>query len=212
MSAKTTSLQKMTEALSQFGWEVEVTEVPVAVPDPTKGYRGAIKHVSGYRVSAKNGVASGAGDYKDFDAEFTEDGKYLAPNTRGRYPFQSGESLATLLKNVDFYSAKSQQERAQRRAASDAEDLAKEQEAVAASYAAAKEAQQGAYEEVAQYLVDACGLTRTQLAEVLASAEDGLVAAYVAAKVNTERAGRGFATGKSWVRGTYEDGVLVSAV
>jgi hypothetical protein len=222
MSAKTktTSLATLVSALTEHGWEFDTEEALVRVPDPESphvrysGWSGRVtrmptKNVPGVIVFAKNGAD--LGDSKNFTAKFTAEGKYLTPQTEGSYPFnQKGFSLKKILGQVAAYSPQALAERQAKREAERAQEEVDEAAEVLAAHTAAKETLAEARSEMLATLMSKTDMTFEQAEAVLKMvAEESTFAPLLNALYAVERTGNGFLPGKSWVSGTYVDGVKV---
>lgn len=219
-TTKTTSLEKMTQALTEAGWEFTATETGVKVPDTENAYRPSwssrasyvpTKVVPGVRIEAKNGSG------KTFTVEFEESGKFLGQNTKGSYPFTAKQPLKVLLKEVEKHGPFAIAERVERQAQEKAARDAQEERDVAQAYAEATEA----LSEAERLLLSAfqiTGLTNVQAQVILGmleaaekGPEESIVARYFRAKTSVQRTGKGWLPGKTYVSGTYVDGKKVSS-
>lgn len=154
---QTTSLETLSEALANHGWQFTVEAATVRVPDESVDYssryssrrRLGRKDAPGFAVRIDNGVTSTSrydSDRVSTDLYFTEDGRYIAEMTRDAYPVRKGMPLKDVLALVAERS-KAEHERkqavlAERNEAYAAEQIAKadaevEVKAEAASAAAA---------------------------------------------------------------------------
>lgn len=217
-STKTTSLATLTEALTEHGWTFESTEREVRVPDPdsphvrTSGYSGRVTHmptkpVPGVVVSARNGDEEAQ---KSFSAQFTAEGKYLAQHTSGGYPFSmKGITLKRILAEVEQYAPQRLASRRAARAAEMAERDEQEARDVLAAHTEAKEKLVAARSEIAQTLM-AKGLSAAQASVVMETVQSGEFGPFLNALAAVERTGKGWLPGKTFVSGTYVNGVRVS--
>ena len=217
-TTKTTSLQKMTEALTEAGWEFTVTETEVKVPDYDNANRTPwssrasyvpTKVVPGVKIEASNGIG------KNFTVEFEASGKFLAPNTKGSYPFTAKQPLKVLLKEAEKHGPIATAQRVERMAQERAERESKEEREVAEAYAAATQTLAEA-ESLLRSSLEITGLSPVQVEVVMGlleaaekGPEESTVAAYFQAKTSVERTGKGWLPGKTSVSGIYADGKKV---
>lgn len=110
---RTTSYDRVIATAEASQWAVEVTEVKVSVKTPkpeNDSYRRrryiAKETVDGIRVKIDNGVTpDGRGAFANGKVTaylfFTKDGKFLADQTSGDYPFYGNVPLKDVLDNIE---------------------------------------------------------------------------------------------------------------
>ena len=214
MTTKTTSLQKVLTALNTHGWRFEqaTSMVRVPDPDPNAGHMGRFATrrssvpkivVEGVKVSAKSEAHS-------FTVAFTSEGRYLADQTKGQYPFVQNMTLTTMLEQIERHSPAATKARKEALAAQAKERQEREEREVAEAYASACEKVVEVQEALAAELAG-LGLTEDQVRSVLvmAQTEGSTFSGLAGAIYDRERTGRGWGRGNTSVNGLYENGVRV---
>jgi hypothetical protein len=216
-STKQTSLQRLTAALTEHGWQFTTEETTVKVPDKENPYRKQtyssrnhypLKSVPAVKVKASNGTKS---DPKHFSATFTAEGAYLSDKTTGSYPFSYYTALKAVLPNIEKNSATALETRAEAEESKKVAQQAEEEQRVAEAFAAASEAEQAAKAAAVSYLRQEFGLAENQSESLLSAmnAKESPLAEFAVAKEARERVGKGWLPGKTFLRGTYVDGKRV---
>jgi hypothetical protein len=214
MTAKT-SLTKLTEALTESGWQFKTSATRVSVSDTdnprysrySSRVSYPVKTVDGVQVEASNKVGSGF-DLKAFTAVFTEDGKYLARYTKGTYPFMQDIPLRMMLQRIESHSPTAIAARRENQEQALAAEQAAYDTQVAAAYAEAQEALTQAQAEVDAFLTG-LGLTEDQARTVLVAVQTGKFGPLLNAKTEVENTGKGYLGSGTYPGGTYVDGKRV---
>lgn len=216
--SKTTSLTKVTDALKDHGWTVEVTETKVYVRDHesdkvVRGYGGRVRYApsksaDAVSVRATNGIED-TWQRKTFTMTFlAENGSYLRAETKGAYDFVD-QPLKDVLRKIERLSPAATKARLAEQQAEQQADDEKEVAEVAEAYAAALEQESHAAAALAEEFLS-LGLTEAQAAAVLAMhAPETPLTDYLNSKTQRERIGSGWLPSKSYVTGVYVDGKRV---
>lgn len=191
---KTTSLETLSEALANHGWQFTVEPATIKVPDESRDYssryssrrRLGRKDAPGFvvKIANKVGIADHLSYGDDISASlyFTEEGAYVAEMTKGSYPISKASPLKTVLEVVANQSPAEIQRkrdwRKERAKQSAAEDIAKADAKVAEARAAAQDARYDAVMRLAQ-ITGHSRDTAARILDALASEVGQPINAYV---------------------------------
>lgn len=217
---KTTSLDKVKAALTEHGWTFTTAETTVSVPDTDNprysrySSRASYpnKQVPGVKVEARNhaeGQDFGRWGNVSFTVVFTGDGKYLAADTRGRYPVTQGVPLKKVLETIEGRGPEALAQKEREEAEYKAQQLAEYDAKVAAAYAEAQEALSLAKGEMIEELVfGSTGLTHEQAEKTIEMVLTGKFGPVMNASTKVQNTSQGY-LGDGYTPAKYVDGKRV---
>lgn len=221
-ASKQTSLQKVTDALTEHGWTFTTKETTVTVPDKDNprysrySSRASYpnKYVPGVEVTADN-TSTDRWDGKRFEAKFVaENGAYLREYVRGSYPFPAA-TLKEVLATIERFGPEAVKAKQAKEAEEKQRDREREAARVAEAYAKAQAAEAEAKAAALAFLKENFGLAANQseaLIEAATTADTPLTTLFNAS-VTRQRVGEGWDPERGgWgnLTGTYKDGKPVS--